>query len=277
MKSSSAIGNLLIFGLLPLISGCSSFLYYPTNLRYVDPEKLEYRPKEVSMKLQDGLTVDGWWFSTTEKNRKGVILQFHGNGGNRTGHFTRMYWVLKYGYDLVIFDYPGYGSTEGKPTPKSTVQMAKQAMRFVRTQAPHLPLIVYGQSLGGAVAMRAVWEMRNEIKPEFLIVDSTFLSYRRVARKALSKNSLTWILQPFTWLVLSDRWAPGKKVSEVGVPVLVIHSRADEIVPFELGEEVFARAAEPKEFFPLEKDTHNGPFNLQLRSKLMKLIDQKKR
>ena len=113
--------------------------------------------------------------------------------------------------------------------------------------------------------MRSVWEIREEFRPDLLVLDSTFLSYRKVARQIMAKSWWTWIFQPATWLVLSDDWAPGDRLSDLkGVPVIVIHSRTDEIVPFELGEEVFKSAAEPKNFWVKEYGIHIATYEGEL-------------
>ncbi len=251
----------LLINLHFFLTGCAGLLYYPTRTLYVDPQKLNPAPELVKFELNKNIEIHGWRFKTIKPPARAVILFFHGNGGNRSGHFTTLYWIIKHGYDLVIFDYPGYGQTRGDPTPESTVQMGKAALRYVHAQYPSLPLVVYGQSLGGAVAMRSVWEMRQEIPTQLLIVDSSFLSYKRAARRVMAKSWLTWALQPLAYILFSDRWAPGKKVAELsGIPLIVIHSRTDEIIPFDLGEEIYNTAREPKEFWIKERGTHNEPF-----------------
>jgi pimeloyl-ACP methyl ester carboxylesterase len=248
-----------------VVTGCSSFLYYPSRALYVNVSKLTPPPEDHEFE-SDGIKIHGWYFRAQDKahpgESKGVILFFHGNGQNRSSHFISLYWLVTKGYDLAIFDYPGYGQTAGSPSPKNTVRMARDAIQYVHKMDPKKKFIVYGHSLGGAIAMRAVWEERKSVRPYVFVVDSTFLSYQKAARKILSKSAWTWLLQPFAWLFLSDKWAPGDRVGDLdGIPIIVAHSRGDEIIPFTLGEEVFAKAHEPKQFWPRDKVSHNGIYD----------------
>ena len=222
---------------------------------------MEFQPEETVLKIKSGLDVHAWYFSS-RKPAKAVIVFFHGNGQNRTSHIVSLYWLIKAGYDLLALDYPGYGDTDGKPTPENTVETGHAALRYVAAKKPKLPIIVYGQSLGGAVALRTVIDMKDEIKPALVVADSTFLSYQKAAQNVLSKSWVTWLLQPLAWVLLSDRYAPKGAVASISpIPLLVIHARDDTVVPFKLGEEVFNKAQEPKEFWPLEKGWHIGTFS----------------
>lgn len=258
------------------LMGCSNLLYYPTRNLYVDPAKVKPVPKDWIFRTPKDLKIQGWVFSAPQPV-KGVVLLFHGNGQNRSAHFFLLYWLIERGYDLVVFDYPGYGQTGGTPTPESTVEMAKQALLEVRGAYGNVPLIVYGQSLGGAIAMRAVWEMREKVKPQVLIVDSSFLSYQQVARQILSRSAWTWWMQPLSWVLLSDRWAVGDRLKDLaGLPIVVIHSKTDQIIPFSAGQSVFESALPPKEFWVKESGGHNetysGPEGTALKERLLQKV-----
>jgi pimeloyl-ACP methyl ester carboxylesterase len=240
--------------------GCSSVLYYPTRHIYVDLGKLKPAPQEKQLQLEDKVISHGWFFKAEGGSSKGTILFFHGNGQNRSAQFLNLYWLVREGYDLAIYDYPGYGQTAGTPSPESTVKMAIAAIRATHAELHGKRFVVYGQSLGGAIAARAVWELRDDIQPDLLIIDSSFLSYQRTAKKILARSAWTWILQPFAWLLLSDRWAPEERLHNLHIRTIVIHSRVDEIIPFKLGQEVFDHAPSPKEFWIKEHGQHNQTY-----------------
>lgn len=277
-----AIGGLGV-GFL-LLCSCSSFLYQPDRIKYVDSSKLSHPPESSELRFgnQD---VYGWYFHSTSAKPgrhsdprtsvgpRALVLHFHGNAGNRTGHFARLYWMLDEAYDLAIFDYPGYGESSGSPTPQNTVASAMTAIRWAREKAPNLPLVVYGQSLGGAVAMRAVCELRHEIRPDVLIVDSSFQSYRQVARQVLAKHWFSWPLQPLTWVVLSDEWAPQECIRDLRGPVIVMHSPEDEVIPLELGKKIFETAPLPKQWILLEGSRHNSALTPQKRTELLAILE----
>jgi alpha-beta hydrolase superfamily lysophospholipase len=238
-------------------TGCSSLFYYPTRVKYVDDRRLTHRPEEVHFKSAGGADLVGWYFSAVKQPPEGVIVFFHGNGQNLSAHFASLYWILDEGYDFFIFDYPGYGISPGGPTPENTVRAGAAAVRFARGRHPDLPLAVYGQSLGGAVAMKTVEDMNGDPPVCALVLDSTFKTYRGVARDVLASTFWTWIFQPLTYLVLSDRWSPAYGMEKLSLPALVIHATHDPLVPFARGKDVFDSLPGPtKEFYPVESHEH---------------------
>jgi uncharacterized protein len=268
----------LIFAAFFLSSfGCSGLLYYPTDVLYMNPEKLSASFEEHEISLADGTKIQGWYFHSTKIPPRAVVLFFHGNGQNRSSHYLSLYWLIENGYDLAIFDYPGYGISDGRPTPENTVEMGRMALQYVHDLKPEMPLVVYGKSLGGNVAMRAVLEMKGKVTPRLLIVDSSFLSYREAAKEIMSKSLLTWPLQPLASVLLDDEWAVADKVSSLqDIPLIVIHSREDEVIPFRLGQEVYDKAGSPKSFWVKESgshsDTYAGNEGQKLRAQLLKTL-----
>jgi len=227
------------------------------------PEKMNQHPREIFFKNEDGITLHGWHFinSLNPKKPKAVIVFFHGNAQNISSHYLTLLWVLKHGYDFFIFDYQGYGQSAGEPTPKGTIKDGKAALIWTRDHFPGTPMVVFAQSLGGAIGLRSVGEIGSQLPIKLMVADSTFYSYKVVARRVLAKHWLTWILQPFTYLVLSDTYAPEDYIEKIApIPILVIHGDKDQVVPFEMGEKVFALAKEPKEFWAVPGGLHTDVF-----------------
>jgi uncharacterized protein len=248
---------------LLVTTSCSGLLYFPDELMYTDPKtSFDQPPEEVQFPLANNDQMHAWYFPGLNKKPKAIIVFCHGNGQNRSAHIVGLYWLVREGYDLLAFDYPGYADSDGNPTPENTVESAKAAIRWAHTKEPNLPLIVYGQSLGGAVAMKAVFELKDEIKPALVVADSTFLSYEAAARSLLANHWITWLIQPLPYLVLSDKYAPGADIAKINSPLLVIHSMGDSVISYKLGEEVFNTAVEPKDFWTLEKVGHIRTFIL---------------
>jgi pimeloyl-ACP methyl ester carboxylesterase len=281
MKDKKTFFLILRFGMLVFLTnlGCSNLLYYPTRSLYVDMNKLKPLPEDVSFEIEKGQSIHGWYFQSKNIRPRSVVVFFHGNGQNRSAHFYSLHWLLKEGHDLAIFDYPGYGQTEGQPTPQNTVKTAMGAINYVHRLKPELPMIVYGHSLGGAIAMRAVWELRLEFLPKILVVDSSFLSYQKTARAIMAKSPWTWAFQPFSAFLFSDEWAPTHRVSDLaGTKIIVIHSKKDEIIPFSMGKEVFETASFPKEFWQKEAGGHNETFSdpegAMLKVRLLNLLSE---
>jgi hypothetical protein len=246
--------------IMSLASGCASLFYYPTDKMYFDPANLKLSPADVWLNV-DGDKIHAWYFEAKGPS-KGSLVFFHGNAENLTSHYLHLSWLPAEGYSYLIFDYPGYGQSEGEPTPESTLKAGMAAIEWMAKKDPN-HLVVYGQSLGGAVAQRAVLEMKDKVKIQGLVLDSTFTSYKKIARLKLSHSWITWLFQPITYLVLSDRWT-AKDVTQISpIPVLVIHGTNDSVVETELGKDLFDRLAEPKELWLIEGGRHTDVFSNQ--------------
>jgi fermentation-respiration switch protein FrsA (DUF1100 family) len=245
------------------LPGCSSLLYYPTQVLHFPPKNYGLKPEDVNFASADGTKLFGWLFTQQTKAPKprAVLLFYHGNGENLSSHYISLIWALNHGFDFFIFDYRGYGRSEGEPDPKGTVADGEAAMRWLRKRYPRTPLVVYAQSLGGAVALRNVIDLKQEIDPKAVVIDSSFTSYQRVARRILAKGPLTWPFQWLAWLALSDRYAPDGEIGKIApTPLLVMHAENDETVPFRCGEEIYEQAKDPKDFWKIPGGGHTDAF-----------------
>lgn len=267
---------LCIMGFL-FLSACSHLFYYPAQETFYTPEQAQLKSEDVTFQDEAGNSLHGWWFPAATKQAKGTFVFFHGNAENMTTHFMSLKWLPELGYNYFIFDYPGYGTSTGSPSPESTVLSGRAALRWVHANKDTQPLIVYGNSLGGIVALRATLDLKNEIPIRAFIADDTFSSYQRVARIKVAQNWLTWILQPLAYVVLSDRWAPQNVADLSPIPLLVIHGDSDHTVETKNGELLFSEAAEPKTFW-LKKDGLHGDtfwrYDFQYRTKVLEWLVQ---
>lgn len=243
---------------LLLLCSCSSMLYYPDRPELVDRAKLPLKPQDIYFNSANGAKLHGWYFeSTVAHKRSCVLLFFHGNAQNLSSHFLNLYSAPEQGYDYFIFDYQGYGESEGHPTPRHTVEDGEAAMRWLASKQSRKSIVVFGQSLGGIVALKTVLNLKNEITPKAVFADSTFSSYRSAGRAVLNQSWLTWLFQPFGWFLLSDEMAPKGHVAELSpIPLIVIHGTNDRAIPEQLGKSLYAEAAEPKEFWEISNGRH---------------------
>ncbi len=258
--------------LLTLITACSSFFYYPTRGQYYDPAKIPLKYEQIFIQPSNGKKIHAWYFPA-EGVIKGTILFFHGNAENLSSHFVSLYWLPAFGYSYMIFDYPGYGESAGSPTPESTVESGKEVLKWLALQHKESPLFIYGQSLGGNIALRVALEMKDQIPLKAVIVDGSFASYKAVARSILAKHWLTWILQPLTYLVLSDKYAPDDVAKLSPIPLLVIHGEKDPVIPVEQGKKLFEKASEPKSLWILPFGFHGDAFFTENKIYRQKFLD----
>lgn len=257
------------------LCSCSSMFYHPDQVVYVNTDNLKIAPENLSIPATDGTPVSAWHFKTPLK-KKGIIVHFHGNAQNMTSHFAFLSSAPFQGYDHLIFDYRGYGKTPGKPTPKNTVSDSKDVLMWVQKTFPKTPIIVFGQSLGGAIALKALIELREEFNPHAIIIDSSFISYRSVARTVLNSHWITWPLQPLGWLLVDNSMAPGKEISNLpSTPFLIVHGKNDPVVSYVHGEQIYSLAPSPKDFWLIDGGRHTDfMFRLDFRKRFYEFLDQ---
>lgn len=248
-----------------LLGGCASMLYFPTRTQYYEPKKGGVNYDNVRFPSLDGTELQGWYFPhrmASLKKPKGVFLFFHGNAENLSSHFGALLWILEQGYDYFIFDYRGYGASDGNPTPEGTVKDGLAALDYLTKRTPKdVPMMVFAQSLGGAVAMRSLIEARGKYPVRWLVLDSTFDSYMWAGASVLSSSWITTWMQPFAFLTLSDEWAPRYRLKELSpIPIFVMHGDRDRTIRIELAERYFAELPEPKEFYRIEGGRHIDSF-----------------
>lgn len=253
------IALIALFG----FSGCSSLLYQPSPHQFATSDQIQEHfgatPEDVYFPTANGTQIHGWYFKHNGKQKKpkAVLVFFHGNAQNLSTHFVALMWVLDFDYDFMIFDYEGYWLSKGEPSPENTIEDGKAALRYAVQRNPGVPLVVFGQSLGGAVGLRTAIEMKDQVPIKLVVADSTFLSYEAAGAHVLSHHWLTWLFQPLAYLVLSDKYAPDDRVSEISpIPLIVIHGTNDQTIDFDLGKEIYEKSKEPHLFWPVEGGHH---------------------
>ncbi|MFN3696943.1 MAG: alpha/beta hydrolase [Pseudobdellovibrio sp.] len=277
--------SILILSLLWLTS-CSSLLYYPTPDYYYPPHRFGLKPQEFWITLNNQKKIFSWYFKTTNpivdkktksEKSKGLIVFLHGNGENISSHYLQLSWILDDGYDLFIFDYPGYGLSEGEANTDTVVSASSEALTWAYQFNENKPIIIYGQSMGGITALKALENCQDQIKIAALILDGTFYSYQKIAREKLSEHWLTWILQPFAYILLSDDYAPQNYEHLNGIPKLVIVGLRDTLVPPHWGQELYNKLPDPKTIWEQPYAKHTETFwteDKMYRIKFLNYLDQ---
>jgi fermentation-respiration switch protein FrsA (DUF1100 family) len=247
---------------LSLNLGCSSVVYIPrvAKTRFYDPAKFGLKQEEIDIPTSQGIKVHAWWFKSKTAPAKGTVVFFHGNAENISTHFLSLSWLPAEGYNYLIWDYPGYGDSEGEPSPENNVVSAHAVLEWVHKNKDDRPLIIYGHSTGGIVAMRSVLDTKDQIPYKVMVVDGSFCSFRSVARVKASQSWLLWLLQPVAWLLMNDEYAPKKLNEMTPIPLLVIHGQKDIVVPPQLGEDIYKKASEPKEIWRIADGNHGDTF-----------------
>ena len=210
------------------------------------PKDAGFDYEDVALETSDVLKLHGWYVPAAQA--RGVILFLHGNAGNISHRLDSIAIFRELGLDTLIIDYRGYGQSQGKPSEQGTYLDAEAAWHHLVNDRGVAAdrIIVFGRSLGGAVA---AW-LANQHTPAALMIESSFSSALDMARK----------LYPFMPVRLITRleYPVSLYVSQLQCPLLVIHSRDDEIIPFTMAEAIYDSAMEPKSLLEIWGDHNNG-------------------
>lgn len=196
----------------------------------------------------DGLRLHGWYLQHTAP--RAVILYAHGNAGNvthRAAVSARLHQLL--GVSVFLFDYRGYGRSEGVPTIEGLIRDARAARKYLalREGIPREDVVLLGRSLGGAVAV----ELAAADGARALVLESTFSTLREVAVAHYPELLVN--------LLVADRLDSRAAITRFHGPVLISHGNADQTIPIALGRQLFDAANEPKTFVVIPGGDHNDP------------------
>lgn len=241
----------VVLALCLLLTGCSSLFFWPADGQHRKPDELGLAYEEVQLTTPDAERLHGWWLPA-QGDARGTVYYLHGNAQNISTHVLNVGWLPPEGYNVFLLDYRGFGASTGSPTLTGALRDSLTGLEWVIKQSADTPVAVLGQSIGGSLAIQALTDPRLDAddRPQALVVDGAFAGFRMIARETLNASWLTWPFQaPLSKLVPEDR-EPVNLVVELNLPLLVIHSREDQIVPFHHGKKLFEAATEPKQFMP---------------------------
>ncbi len=221
-----------------------SVLFHPTRGIDIRPEALGIEAEEVRLRTNDDVTIHGFYLSAASSDR--ALLFLHGNAGNASHRLPNAHALRRLGIHVLIIDYRGYGMSEGEPSERGAYEDARTGLAYLRdSRSIHEDrIVVFGRSLGGAVAL----EISQGRRLGGVILESTFAS--------LTDLALSTIFAPLAPLAIG-KFDSISKIGKVQAPLLFFHGDRDEIVPYSSGKRLFEAAPEPKEFETLETAGHN--------------------
>lgn len=264
---------ILTFSLSLLLSGCTDLFFFPTKDLNIPPDRYGISYEKLELQHPSGVMIRGWKL-IAEGKAKGTIFYFHGNAQNISYHIGGVYWLPKEGFNVILMDYQGYGPSEGESGVKEAVSDIKLTLTSYQSEAR--PLIVYGQSIGASLVVPALSELVKEVKIDGVILESPFASYQEIAREKIGSFWLTWPLQYPLSLLISDRYAPDRYINQLPqVPILMIYSKNDKVVPCHHTKGLYEKANFPKEVWEYEKQPHIGIFqNNETRARFVKYLKE---
>jgi len=241
----------VVLGLLyaGLVLGESRFIYFPTRELTASPADAGLEFENVNFNAEDDVGLHGWW--VPGRNEDVTLLWFHGNAGN-LGDRVDLLELLHDELDIGVFmvDYRGYGRSEGAPSEAGLYADARAALEAAESHAGvgADEIVVFGQSLGAAVAV----ELATEHRVRGVVLEAAFTSIPDMARHSY------WFLP--VWPLLRTTFDSESRIAGIGAPLLMLHGADDNIVPLDMGRTLFAAAEEPKEFNLVEGAGHNDVY-----------------
>jgi hypothetical protein len=263
--------------LVLLLGGCTSLFFHPMRQQALTPDQLGLAWRDVWFETDDGVRLHGW-FLPTQAATEGTVLFLHGNAENISTHIASVAWLPAAGFNVLLVDYRGYGLSEGEPTLDGLHRDVEAAIARVFTLegVDRERVALFGQSLGGSIAITALARSPERKKIRALIVEGAFAGYRRITREVLGRAWLTWPLQWPLSLIVDDAYRPLEAIARISpVPVLIVHGEEDAIVPTAHAEALYAAAGEPKALWLVSGARHIGVFQSpQYRRRLVEYLKQ---
>ncbi len=246
-------------------------VYHPSRLLQATGAELGRPYEDVYFRSSDGVELNGWFYPATANTGRSsiVVLVCHGNGGNISYRLDLYSALLTAGVNVFAFDYRGYGRSAGRPSEEGTYQDAQAGWRWLRDKGfAGEAIIAYGESLGGGV----VSELALREKVGGLVLQSTFTCLPDIGAEL------------FPWLPVRRlariKYETCTRLPRIKAPVLIMHSRQDELIPFEHGERNLTLANEPKLFCEI-RGGHANPLEDQAKflegiEKFLTLIESRR-
>lgn len=264
-----------------------SFIFHPSQYIETTPAALGLAYDDIRLKTNDGETIAGWFVPASDGAGRGksglnamgqrdqddvehlakinkdllatgddylkggkTVLFFHGNAGNISHRLASIAFFHELGLSVLIIDYRGYGESSGKPSVGGSLEDARAAWRWLVDERKIVPsqIIVFGRSLGGGVAANFVGALSTEEMPGALIMESTFTSLHAVGKRMFPGLP--------RWVFVKD-YTSLQTLKSLDLPLLVVHSPDDEVIPYFMGRELFENYTGPKDFIEI-RGSHNG-------------------
>lgn len=254
IKILLAIAFFYLAAMIAIYFAQALFIYapqMPTRDLVATPTDINLKYEDLTLTTADNESINAWYIPTqntaTKPNTK-TVLFFHGNAGNISHRLETIKIYNQLGFNLLIFDYRGFGISTGKPSEQGTYLDADTVWQYLINEKnlSAKDIIIAGRSLGGGVAS----ELAMKVQPAMLILESTFTSMPEVSAEHY----------PFmpTGIIVKHRYETNKKLKQVHCPIVFAHSINDEVIPYEQSQRNFATANDPKQFIELRGGHGSG-------------------
>lgn len=225
----------------------------------------DYTIESVNILSENGNMLNGWFLKPKNQPVKVTVLHLHGNAGFLVEQIGIIAPLVKDGFQILMVDYSGFGFSKGKASRKNVLIDANSAFAYLQTrpEVAGTKLVIYGQSLGGHVSAVVAEQHQSEI--DGLIMEGAFSSHHDIAAETAGV---------FGRIFVREMYSAKKSVKKFRKPILIIHSKDDEVIPYFMGEKLAALANEPKEFYPVDKEhiCANLYYSDSISSKILRML-----
>tara|TARA_B100000963_G_scaffold15824_1_gene12109 strand:+ start:1058 stop:1858 length:801 start_codon:yes stop_codon:yes gene_type:complete len=238
-----------------------NLLYHPSENNYQE-DKAQFSYEEIKIDVNKEIQLKSWLIRKDFKKLK-TLLIFHGNAGNLSNRIYKLNELNKLDINILLISWRGFSGNKGSPTEKNLYDDAEAAIKWLNEKkVKNDKIILYGESLGTGVAV----EMGKRYSFNSLILESPFTSIENSAK----------IYYPYlpVKLLLKDRYDSINKIKMIKSPILIMHGKKDDVVPFDMGQKLFEEANQPKHSYFTTTDDHMMEFNYKLINEIKNFIEQ---
>ncbi len=241
-----------------LLAGCTQTFFQPQRVLIDTPATAGLRYEEFQLRAADGVELFSW-FLPARGTPQATVLFLHGNAENISTHYANVAWMPGEGFNVLVLEYRGYGRSGGVPSLAGVQLDVDAALRALleRRDVDPQRVVLFGQSLGGALAIHYAARGAHRASLRAVVADSAFADYRLIVREKMAGFFLTW---PFQWLsvfTVDNDYSPQAVIGDVSpMPLLLIHGESDEIVPPYHSRQLYEIAREPKDLWLVPAARH---------------------
>ena len=238
-----------------------NLLYHPSENNYQN-DKIQFNYEEIFIKVDDKIKLKSWIINKNLKKFKTLVF-FHGNAGELSNRIYKLNELNKLDINVLLISWRGFSGNEGSPTEDNLYKDAEAAIQWLNSkEVENNRIILYGESLGTGVAV----EVGKKNNFNSIILESPFTSMENAAK----------IYYPYlpVKLLLKDKYDSLNKIKTIKTPILIMHGKKDDIVPFSMGKELFEKANNPKHSYFTTNDDHMMEFNDQIITNIKNFINK---
>ena len=238
-----------------------NLLYHPSENNYQN-DKIQFKYDEIFINVDEEIQLKSWIIKKDFKKLKTLVI-FHGNAGHLSNRIYKLNELYKLDINILLISWRGFSGNKGSPTENNLYSDAKASINWLNEQGVNNgQIILYGESLGSGVAV----ELGKENNFNSIILESPFTSIENSAK----------IYYPYlpVRLLLKDRYDSISKIKMIDYPVLIMHGKKDDVVPFSMGKELYEKANSPKHSYFTSDDDHMMEFNSKLLNEIRNFIQK---